>query len=80
MNAGSIAAIGSAVAALVGMISLWSFLIAPLQRDVTALAGRDPIGRAEHKEDLRQVRRDLSGDIEIAILTARISRCEAAKP
>ena len=76
MTGGTLAALGSAVAALVALTSLWGFLIAPLSRDVTELQARDPIGRAEHKEDLRQVRKDLSGDIEIAILRGALVRCE----
>ena len=76
MTGGTITALGSAVAALVGLLSLWSFLIAPLARDVAALQAQAPIGRAEHKEDLRQVRKDVASDIEVAILTAALARCE----
>ena len=76
MTGGTLAALGSAVAALVALTSLWGFLIAPLSRDVVELQRRDPIGRAEHKEDLRQVRKDVASDIEVAILTAALARCE----
>jgi hypothetical protein len=61
------------------MLSLWSFLIAPLSRDVAEIQGRDPIGRVEHKSDIREIRADVARDIEVAILRAAQARCEAER-